>query len=65
MSYDKVHLRHCILYEYEQGRNSVEATQNLKKVFGEDAVYEEDGLKNSKLVIPTFPISHVPEDSPW
>jgi len=38
MSYDKVYLRHFILYEYEQGRNSVEATRNLKKVFGEYAV---------------------------
>ena len=38
MSYDKVHLIHCILYEYEQGQNSVEANRNLKKVFGEDAV---------------------------
>ena len=38
MSYEKVRLRHCILYEYQQDRDSTEATQNLKNVFGEDAV---------------------------
>ena len=41
MSYDKVHLRHYILYEYQQGRNSMEATRNLKNVFGEDVVCDE------------------------
>ena len=25
----------------------------------------EDGLKNSKLEISTFPMSHVPKDRPW
>ena len=37
MSYDKVYLRHCILYELQSG-NFMEATRNLKKVFGEDVV---------------------------
>ena len=41
MSYDKVHLRHCILNEYKQSQNSVEASRNLKKVFGEDAVCDK------------------------
>ena len=38
MATDKVYLRYCILYKFQQGRNATKACRNLLKVFGEGIV---------------------------
>ncbi|GFW57137.1 histone-lysine N-methyltransferase SETMAR [Trichonephila clavipes] len=38
MSVDKVHLRYCVLYEFQKGSNASVACKNLCAVFGKDIV---------------------------
>ena len=38
MSSEKVHLRHCMLYEFRKGQSATQAVANINEVYGPDAV---------------------------
>ena len=38
MSSEKVHLRHCMLYEFWKGQSATQAVANINEVYGPDAV---------------------------